>query len=54
MLLLRNFPRLLFLHTRLLLLIEANRRAVLVELNEEYAAQAAARIANGARQSLAI
>lgn len=34
--------------------IEANRRAVLVELNEEYAAQAATRIANGVKQELTI
>ena len=34
--------------------IETNRRAVLIELNEEYAAQSEVRIGNGVRQALPI
>ncbi|MYC07888.1 MAG: site-specific DNA-methyltransferase [Chloroflexi bacterium] len=34
--------------------IEANRRAVLIELNEQYAAQSGARLGKGVRQSLPI
>ena len=34
--------------------IETNRRAVLIELNEEYAAQSGARIGSGVRQALPI